>query len=102
MSNRIVQKEYVQIAVFLILVLAWGILTSPAAFADGTLISTSLDHTCSIRTDGSVACWGDDYFDQSSPPAGTFSQVFDIAVATAMSVEPMPVVKAPIAPPVQV
>ena len=32
-------------------------------------------HTCGVKTDGSVACWGFNVFEQSIPPAGTFTQV---------------------------
>ena len=32
-------------------------------------------HTCALRTDGSIACWGSNYWGESSPPAGTFKQV---------------------------
>jgi murein DD-endopeptidase MepM/ murein hydrolase activator NlpD len=32
-------------------------------------------HTCGMRTDGSLACWGEDTYGQATPPAGTFSQV---------------------------
>ncbi len=36
--------------------------------------STSL-HTCALRTDGSVACWGDDRWGQATPPAGRYTAV---------------------------
>ena len=32
-------------------------------------------HTCGVRTDGTVACWGSNSYGQATPPAGTFSQV---------------------------
>jgi len=32
-------------------------------------------HSCAIRGDGALACWGDNSFGQSSPPAGSFTQV---------------------------
>jgi len=32
-------------------------------------------HTCGLRTDGTLACWGDNGFGQATPPAGTFTQV---------------------------
>ena len=48
-----------------------------------TQISTGENHTCGVRTDGTLACWGagttytgnDPEFGQSMPPAGTFIQV---------------------------
>jgi uncharacterized repeat protein (TIGR01451 family) len=44
---------------------------------DGTFTQVSGGdfHTCGIRTDGTVACWGADWDGQSSPPSGTFTQV---------------------------
>ena len=38
-------------------------------------ISAGAYHTCGLRTDGTVACWGYDSLGQSSPPGGTFTQV---------------------------
>ena len=38
-------------------------------------ISAGSDHTCGVGTDGYVGCWGEDLFDQTSPPDGTFSSV---------------------------
>ena len=32
-------------------------------------------HTCGIRTDGTLACWGRNDSGQANPPAGTFTQV---------------------------
>ena len=33
------------------------------------------NHTCGVRADGSVACWGDNRGGQSRPPSGSFSSV---------------------------
>ena len=43
----------------------------------GTFVSISarLSHTCGVRTDGSVACWGQDLFGEATPPSGEFSSV---------------------------
>ena len=43
----------------------------------GTFVSVSavLNHTCGVRTDGSVACWGQDLFGEATPPSGEFSSV---------------------------
>src|SRR5205814_4122796 len=32
-------------------------------------------HTCALKSDSTVACWGDDSFGMATPPAGTFTQV---------------------------
>ena len=37
--------------------------------------SPAAAHTCGLKTDGTLACWGDNGFGQSTPPAGTFTQV---------------------------
>ena len=38
-------------------------------------ISAGTFHTCGVMVDGFVACWGDDYFGQSTTPAGKFAAV---------------------------
>ena len=40
-----------------------------------TSISAGYIHTCGVRSDGSVACWGDDTSDQAATPKGTFVSV---------------------------
>ena len=40
-----------------------------------TQVSAGFEHTCGVRTDGTLACWGDDTFGQATPPSGTFIQV---------------------------
>ena len=39
------------------------------------LVSAGGDHTCGILDTGAVACWGLDADGQSTPPAGTFTEV---------------------------
>ena len=38
-------------------------------------MSAGFYHSCGIRVDGSVACWGDDTAGQASPPEGSFKSV---------------------------
>ncbi|MDS4058620.1 MAG: M6 family metalloprotease domain-containing protein, partial [Candidatus Contendobacter sp.] len=42
---------------------------------DPVAISAGGLHTCVLRGDGAVACWGDNSYLQASPPAGAFIQV---------------------------
>ena len=35
-----------------------------------TQISAGVNHTCGLRTDGSVTCWGNNSFGQATPPPG--------------------------------
>jgi alpha-tubulin suppressor-like RCC1 family protein len=37
-----------------------------------TTVSVGVEHACGLRTDQTVVCWGDDFYGQSTPPAGTF------------------------------
>ena len=39
-------------------------------------ISAGAYHTCGVKTDGTLACWGRSRtYGQATPPAGTFTQV---------------------------
>ena len=54
---------------------------------DLTSISSGWFHTCALRTDQTIACWGDDEGGVSTPPPGTYTMVsagqsFSCAVAT--------------------
>ena len=39
------------------------------------VVSAGDDHTCGVRRDGSVACWGSDYLDRATPPSGEFASI---------------------------
>ena len=47
-----------------------------------TSVSAGRHHTCGVRTDGSVACWGNDEWGQSTPPTGEglFRSALDIFI----------------------
>ena len=32
-------------------------------------------HTCGLKTDATITCWGNNYYGQADAPAGTFSAV---------------------------
>jgi hypothetical protein len=40
-----------------------------------TEVSAGAYHTCAVRTDGTLTCWGDNAAGQASPAGGTFIQV---------------------------
>ncbi len=40
-----------------------------------TSVGAGFDHTCAVRIDSSVVCWGLDEDGQASPPAGSFTSV---------------------------
>jgi|GEM_PF-6496165 len=55
-------------------------LFAAAAFAgEGSCTFTQVTglgwHTCGLRPDGSVVCWGWNDYDQATPPGGSFTQV---------------------------
>ncbi len=40
-----------------------------------TAVSAGLYHTCGVRTNGTLACWGYNAYGQATPPPGTFTAV---------------------------
>jgi alpha-tubulin suppressor-like RCC1 family protein len=46
-----------------------------ANFALVDRISAGASHSCAIKSDGTLACWGDNTYGQSTPPSGVFTQI---------------------------
>src|SRR5437660_3056454 len=51
-----------------------SIASAPLSAVAGS-ISAGTFHTCAVKTDGTVACWGDNGSGQARPPADTFTAV---------------------------
>ena len=65
-----------------------GVLPGPVDYRDKPLgpvfpaptgllaaVSAGGEHTCGVRTDGTVACWGSSYWRQAETPGGRFSAI---------------------------
>ena len=82
-TSRILKKvirAMVVLLTVLIVTAALGVSQPVTAKADDTwllpeTISTGGYHACGIKNDGTLACWGYNGNGQSTPPAGTFTQV---------------------------
>ena len=48
---------------------------APSARGPFSEFSRGLDHVCALRSDGRIACWGDNDYGQSSPPSGEFAAI---------------------------
>ncbi|HUL78373.1 MAG TPA: NosD domain-containing protein, partial [Vicinamibacteria bacterium] len=47
----------------------------PVPLPGFTLVSAGSDHTCGLRADGTVGCWGSNASGESTSPGGAFTQV---------------------------
>lgn len=47
----------------------------PTAEPAHTQVAAGIHHSCALRSDGTVHCWGRDAHGEASPPEGTFTQV---------------------------
>ena len=48
---------------------------SPDSRSDPATVSAGRGHSCGVRDDSTVVCWGDDYSGRATPPTGRFSSV---------------------------
>jgi len=50
---------------------------APPVAQAATIVSISAGgrHTCAVKSDGTLACWGNNEHERATPPAGTFTQV---------------------------
>ena len=39
------------------------------------MVDAGEHHSCGVRTDGTITCWGDNEFGQAASPDGTFTMV---------------------------
>ena len=68
----------------LLIVVAWsGLIATPQAFATYKQVVAGVNHTCGLKSDGRLVCWGAGKtntgswpeYGEAMPPIGTFSQV---------------------------
>ena len=52
-----------------------GTAISPEDIYNFTDVSAGYDHSCGLRSDGTVLCWGDGRNGETEPPEGTFTEV---------------------------
>ena len=56
----------------------FDVVVEAAATGNGTqqgYVVAGADHSCALREDGTVACWGRDHYGQATPPSGTFKML---------------------------
>ena len=56
--------------------------TEPEATETGEFasVSTGEDHTCGVKRDGSVECWGNDEWGRATPPGGGVASVLALLI----------------------
>src|SRR4051794_8960376 len=56
-----------------LVLLALSLPAAAGAAVSSLQVSAGGSHTCILRTDQTLACWGSNTFGQATPPAGTYS-----------------------------
>jgi hypothetical protein len=83
-SEEGVDVPAVRLAMVVAVAMVAGTLIAPARTASAqqvpppgtfTSVSAGVGHTCALRTDRTLACWGGDFYGQATPPTGTFTSV---------------------------
>ncbi len=72
--NNLSHKFYWRMMVTLIVFLLSSFLSANEAILTG-VVDSGWNHTCAIKTDNTIVCWGRNRFGQATPPSGTFLQV---------------------------
>ena len=49
--------------------------TATLAAREFASVSAAFFHTCGVKADGSIQCWGDSEYGQATPPFGEFASV---------------------------
>jgi alpha-tubulin suppressor-like RCC1 family protein len=52
----------------------WGAVSAPPG-GFFVQVSAGTAHACGVRIGGTLACWGNNLYQQATPPPGTFLQV---------------------------
>jgi len=77
--KKVIRAIFVLLTVLIITATPGGSQPVTAKADDTWLLPETISaggyHACGLQSDGALACWGWDAAGQSTPPAGTFTQV---------------------------
>ena len=80
---RVAVRVSITLAAFLLVILVVGVRPGAGIVRAKTdeswiyleTLSAGAYHSCAVKSDGTLACWGWDVYGQSTPPGGAFTQV---------------------------